>query len=240
MRAEFLKLRAMPTPFWCGIAVITLFVVGLAVTFVWGAGNDQDSLALIAFPTAICSIVLGVWIFGVEYGQNTLRRTVAADPDRVRLIVAKLAVVLAVVIAVTVLLYLLALPLYGLANNGHSFDFPTDGVLRVGADAIFTNVSYVLVGAALALITSSMAGGMTAALVFIFVIDGMLSLIPKVGDYTFGLAMADVSSAITGTDIGGFGEGAGHSAGIGLLIVVAWVVLLLALGSQRLTSSDIK
>lgn len=240
MRAELLKVRSMPTPFWCGVAVLLAFLAGLAVTFIWGAGPDLDSTALIAFPTQIAAIVIGVWIFGVEYGQNTLRRTLTADPDRRRLILAKLAVVLLVVAAVTALLYLLALPLYGLANSGHGFGFNAGDLLRQAAGAIFTNLAYTLVGAAFAMIAASMAGGMTAALVFIFVLDGMFSLIPEAGDFTFGLAMADLGRAITGTTAEGLATGAGHGAPLAAVIVAGWLAVLLFLGGNRLLGSDVK
>jgi len=240
MQAELLKIRSMPTPLWCGAAVLVAFVIGLAVTFVWGAGRDLDSTALIAFPTAIAAIVIGVWVFGVEYGQNTMRRTLTADPDRRRLILAKLVTVLLVVAAVTVALYLLALPLYGLANSGHDFAFDTGDLLREAAGAVFNNLIYALVGAAFAMITASMAGGMTAALVFIFVLDGMLSLVPKVGDFTFGLAVADVGRWISGSAVEGLNAGAGHSTPVAALIVAGWLAVLLALGVNRLLSSDVK
>lgn len=240
MGAELLKVRSMPTPFWCGVALAVSFVIGLAATFVWGIGSDLDALAAIEFPTAICAVVLGVWIFGVEYGQNTMRRSLTADPDRVRLILAKAGTALLLTVAATVLLFLLALPLYGLANSGHDFAFSAGDLLRRGAAAVFGNAIYVLIGAAFALVTASMAGGMTAALVFIFVLDGVLSIIPKVSSWTFGLAMSDVIRAIVGSTEGGMNEGAGHGVAVALLLVAGWVAVLLGLGVQRLLRSDVK
>lgn len=240
MPAELLKIRSMPTPFWCGVAMAVSFVIGLVITFVWGVGHDLDALAAIEFPTAICSVVLGVWIFGVEYGQNTMRRSLTADPNRVRLILTKAATALAVVVAVTVLLFLLALPLYGIANSGHDFGFSVGDLARQGAATVFGNAIYVLVGAGFALVTASMAGGMTAALVFIFVLDGVLSIIPKVSSWTFGLAMSDVVRAIVGSTEGGLNEGAGHGPAVALLLVAAWLTVLLGLGVQRLLRSDVK
>lgn len=240
MPAEMLKLRSMPTPLWCGVAVIVAFLAGLAITFGWGAGSDLASTVLIALSTQVAAIVLGVWIFGVEYGQRTLRRTLTADPDRRRLIVAKLSVVLLIVAAATALLYLLALPLYGLANSGHDFAFHTGDLIRAGAAAIFANLAYVLVGAAFAMITASMAGGMTAALVFIFVLDGLLSLVPGLEDFAFGAAMADIEGAITGAASGGLAADPGPGAPFGALIVAGWLAALLFLGSNRLVSGDAK
>lgn len=240
MRAELLKVRSMPTPFWCAIALAVFFLIGLAVTFVWGAGSDLDVLGLIQFPTMICSVVFGVWIFGVEYGQNTLRRSLTADPDRVRLILAKAATALLVTVGVTALLFLIALPLYGIANSGHDCAWASSDVLKQGAATVFANAIYALVGGAFAMVTASMAGGMTAALVFIFVLDGMLTLIPRAGDWTFGLAMSDVTRAITGSAEQGLNAGAGHGVALALLLVAAWVAVLFGLGLQRLVKSDVK
>lgn len=241
MRAEYLKIRSMPTPFWCAAAVVLFFIGGLTATSVWGAGEDLAAIEIgVTFPLAIASVVLGVWIVGVEYGQNTLRRTLSGDPARGRLIRSKLVAACSVVLGATLFFNLLALLLYGLANSGHGTDFPVEDVVRIAANALLVNTVYVLVGAAFALITASMAGGMTAALVFIFVIDGMLSLIPTVGDYTFGLAMSNLSSAITGTDGDFLAAGSDHPVVVSALVAAGWLVILLALGSQRLIRDDVK
>lgn len=241
MRSEWIKIRSMPTPLWCLVAVIIGFVLGLVGTVIWGHGEDAAAIDLaLGFPTAIASIVLGVWIVGVEFGQNTLRRTLTADPRRLRLIGAKLLVAALVVAAVTILIHLVAWPVYSLAGSGHEGSLSAETIFKFGLAALLTNLTYMLIGAACALISASMAGGMTLALIFIFVIDSIFPLIPKAGDFAFGLALVDVTDAIRGFDSGLFSSDEGHSVGIAALIAAAWLVILLALGSLRFNRSDVK
>ena len=232
----------MPTPFWCLAAVVFFFVVGLVGTLFWGIGEDAAAPDLaIGFPTVIASIIFGVWIIGVEYGQNTIRRTLSADPRRIRLIASKLAVAAVCITAVTVILHLIAYPLFNLAGSGHESSVSVEILFRFGLASLINNIIYMLIGAAFALITSSMAGGMTMSLVFIFVIDSVFTIIPKVGDYSFGLALTDVIDAIRGIDTEIFGEsGKTHSTPISALIVAGWTLLLVMIGVYRFKRSDVK
>ena len=53
MRAEFLKIRSLPTPFWTGVAVLVCFLGGIAATVAWGIGADNAVLDIaIGMPTA--------------------------------------------------------------------------------------------------------------------------------------------------------------------------------------------
>lgn len=241
MRAEFVKVRSMPTPFWCAFAALVFFLGGIAGCVIWGIGQESAALDLgIGIPTSIIAIVFGVWLFGVEYGQNTLRRTLTADPRRMRLIISKLIVLLVIIALVTVLLHLLAFVLYNLAASGHDGSLSAETVFRYGASSLLENVVNGIVGMAFALITASMAGGMTIALVFIFILDGIISIIPRVGDYTLGLAVVDISNSILGFSGEFFGETIGRSWEVATLIMIAWLLLLMALGALRFVRSDVK
>ena len=231
----------MPTPFWCLAAVVIFTLIGLAVTWRWGVGEDLAAVELaIGFSSSIASIVFGVWMFGVEYGQNTLRRTLTADPRRFRLVISKLAVVLLMVTLATVLIHLIAFPLYDIAADRHG---ETIGVAEYRDLVIVTllaNLIYASVGASLALITASMAGGVTVALVFIFIIDSVLGVVPEVGDFSFGFALADVMTAIRGTT-SGFGDfDTVHTTAQAAMILAAWVIGLAGLGWLRFWRSEVK
>ena len=242
MRAEFAKVRSMPTPRWCLFAVFLCFCLGLVVTVIWGPGEDAAAPDVaVGFSTAIASIVFGVWIVGVEYGQNTIRRTLTADPRRGRLVISKIIVAAVWVTAVTVFLHLVALPAFNLAASGHDTSVPTELLARYGLASLLNNLVYMLIGVAFALITASMAGGMTLSLVFIFVIDSIFPVIPEVGDYSFGLALTDVLDAIRGIDTEVFGDsGSTHSTPLASLIVAAWTIGLLMIGIVRFKRSDVK
>jgi ABC-2 type transport system permease protein len=241
MRAELLKVRSMPTPMWCLIAVLACFVLGIVAVVFWGPGDDSGAIDVaVGLPTLIASIVFGVWMVGVEYGQNTLRRTLTADPGRIRLILAKLAVVLLTVSLVTLVLHALALPLYSLAAQGHDTTVSAGEVVDIGLADLISNLAYATVGFAFALITASMAGGVTMALVFIFVIDTVVSIVPKIENLAMGPALEKITTAARGTNTGLFGEEIASVHASDWLIVAAWLVGLLLLGSLRLIRSDVK
>ena len=241
MRAEFLKARFMPTPMWCLIAVLACFILGVGGVILWGPGEDGAAVDVaIGIPTLIASIVFGVWMVGVEFGQQTLRRTLTADPGRLRLILSKLVVMLLLVAFVTAVLHLLALPIYDLAAQGHDESVTWAAVKDATVSDLVQNVVYAMVGFAFALITASMAGGITMTLVFIFVIDIVVSIVPKIDGYAMGPALEKVLSSLRGTDTGLFGETIDAAHASDVLIVAAWLAGLLLLGSLRFLRSDVK
>lgn len=241
MRAEFLKIRSMPTPMWTGIALLACFVGGIAATIVWGIGEDNAVLDIaIGVPTMIGSLVLGSWLAGVEFGQNTLRRVLSADPRRVHLVLVKLATLLIVVISVTVVLMLAGVIIYSVTGSGHEAGMSTDMALRIAAASLVTNVTYAVSALSLTLLTRSMAGGMTITFVFFFVIDGLLSLIPKVGDYTIGIAQTDIDLSIRQQSEGIFETTATNETTVAVIVLIGWLAIFTVAGIIRTTRTEVK
>jgi ABC-type transport system involved in multi-copper enzyme maturation permease subunit len=221
------------------MSVSACALLGLAAVWRWGLGDDLLAFDLaIGFPTAIASIVLGAWVFGVEYGQNTMRRTLTADPRRLRQVASKLILAVFLVALVTVAINLIALPLYSIAADRHGETIAIADFFDLVLVGLVANLVYVIVGGALVLITASFAGGVTAALVFVFVIDTVLGVVPTVGDYSLGVALNDTLLAIR-PDEGLFGTPV-HSTGQAVAILAAWLIALAGLGWSRFWRSDVK
>ena len=227
------KLGWLPTPRWTLAAVLLALLIAL-LAVVLGGGDDYETApeVIASLGTTIASIVLGVWMVGVEYGQKTLRRALTAEPRRGRLVADKLVVALGAVAALTIVVWGLAVALFSAAASVNDAASPAGELVEVGAGVLIANLVYAVVGFALTLLTRSMAGGMTLALAFAFVIDTALGAIPEIGDYALGLSVNAIVESIRGEDTDREIPGA-------IAVTAGWVFVLTAAGLGRFTRADV-
>lgn len=238
MRPELRKLMVLPTPRWTALVLAAGVVIATIFVAIMGAG--QDSLAEgfgISVPAWIASIVIGVWLPGLEYGQKTMRRTLSRNPNRVEVIFAKLGVVLLAATAISLIPALIAAPLFALASSGHEATISAPDTIMVGIGGLANNLVYAAAGFSFGLVTRSMAGGMTIALAFFFVIDNLLTAIPKIGDYMLTAASGEIYQAIVGTEIAGTDFDVNVLRAV--LITFAWVAVFVGISSVRFLKTDI-
>lgn len=239
MRSELRKLACLPTPRWTAVAVLAAVLAASAAVALTGAGEkDLAPVFGLALPTWIASVVIGVWLIGLEYGQKTMRRTLSRNPDRLRLVLAKATLGVLVAGVLTVLATAVAVPLLATASAGHELKVTAPEVLRSGLGSLVINVVVVVVSLSLALLTRSMAGGMAVALGFFFVIDTILTEIPVVGGYMFGAVSSEVFSELSGDRFSAGIEGVGIV--LATALILAWAVMFLAVSTARFVSSDVE
>lgn len=235
MAPELEKLRSLPTPRWTLIVTLGLVVLGFVIALFTGSADQSDYVdaaeGVAGLGSAIGSIVIGVWIVGLEYGQGTVRRALAADPRRGRLLAAKLAVAVAGSLVLTLLVWLAAVLLLPVAATSGGADSPAGEILAESVGSVIGNPVYAAVGCAIAWLTRSMAGGMTAMLALVFVLDSLLAALP-IGDISLGSALGEVAAAAEGDD----GD---HEVARGLMVTLAWVAILLTAGWARFTRTDV-
>lgn len=237
MRAELLKLRVLPTPrVLLGVAVAIGFLValGLAIDAPGDPATYRDSaLAGATTVSSIAAIVFGVWIVGLEYGQGTMRRVVAATPARTSILATKLALLVAGVVLGTIAVCALAWAMAAAAGLINGTNIPFDEMVVEVAAAVVGNLAYAIVAFTVALLTRSMAGGITITLVLALVVDTLLGAIPTVGDYTFGASITDVVGAIRGDETV-------DMWGRGLAVTLGWLLALSAASWLRFWRQDVK
>lgn len=235
MAPELLKLRSLPTPRWTLTVALGLVVFGFLVALATGEDKQAEyvdaATGLAGLGSAIGSIVIGVWMAGLEYGQGTLRRVLAADPRRGRLLGSKLAVAVAASLALTAIVWLAATLLMSIAASAGGADSPTGDILTQSLGSLIGNPVYAAVGFAIAVLSRSMAGGMTAMLALVFVLDTLLAALP-IGDISLGAALNDIADTVEG-------EGGDHELGRGLVVTLAWLGILLAAAWTRFTRTDV-
>jgi ABC-2 type transport system permease protein len=237
MRAELLKLRFLPTPrvlIAVGVVIAFLVALGLAIDAPATGRTYRDSgLAGATTFASIASIAFGVWIVGLEYGQGTMRRVVAATPARSSILAAKLALLLACIMLGTIGICALGWAMAAVAGLIDGVHIPLHRVGIEVAAALVGNVAYAIVAFTVALLTRSMAGGITITLVLALVVDTLLGAIPVVGDYTFGASIGDVAGTIRG-------DRAAEMWGRGLAVTVGWLLALSAASWLRFCRQDVK
>lgn len=235
MAPELEKLRSMPTPRWTLIAVLAFVGLGFLAQLFAGSDHRADYLdaaeAVAGLGSAIGSIVLGVWMAGVEYGQNTMRRALAADPRRERLLASKLAVAIGATLALTLAAWAAAAFLLPIAASANGAPSPGHDIVARAASSLIINPVYAVVGCSIATLTRSMAGGMAAMLALVFVLDAILAALP-IGDISLGSALRDISDAVEG-------EKGDHEAGRGAFVVAVWITAMLAAAWVRFTRTDV-
>ena len=234
MAAELKKLQFLPTPRWTVLICLAFAVVGAVGALFDGSVRASTYVdageVLTGVGTVIGSIVLGVWVAGLEYGQNTMRRVLAADPRRGRLFAAKIATAVVATLVLTAAVWLASVILLSLVASANGASSPTGDLLTVAGKSFIGNPIYAAIGCAVAMLARSMAGGMTAMLALVFVLDTALTALP-VGDISLGSALREVGRAIEGDS----GQDVAHAVRVTFL----WIVIMLGAAWARFTRTDV-
>ena len=238
MRPELRKLLALPTPRWTAAALLAAVLIATVVVAIFGAGNEALAEGLgVSMPAWIAAIVIGVWLPGLEYGQKTMRRTLTRNPNRLEVVFDKLGVVLLAALAISIVPALIAAPLFSVASAAHDSTISAADMLRVAAGGVANNLVYATAAFSFGLATRSMAGGMTIALAFFFVIDSLLTAIPKVGDFMLTSVSGEIYEAIVGKELAGTDLEVHVVRAV--VVTVAWLAVFLGLSSLRFLRTDI-
>lgn len=238
MTAELLKLRRLPTPLVVlALALLAIATAALITYFVQPDDTDYYWRAPLVTATVvveIAGIIVGVWLIGMEFAQGTVRRLLTADPRRGVVVAKKLLALLLAALAASALTALVAYWLGALASELRDVDYDHATAGKMAGVVVITGVLTALLAFALGLLAESLVGGVVLAFVVVFVLDGVLSFVSAIQDYTFAAALGSMSSAADPTQASAIGFWGG------LGVAVAWVAVLLAPGVVRFLRTDFK
>lgn len=248
VRAELLKLRTVRLPVWLLLA--TLLLVGLNVTAtVLTAGRAGSPLrldepALLNRAVASASggsallVVLGILTLTQEFRFGTATPSFLATPRRGRLVAAKLVAVAVAgaVFAVASAVVAVGLSLALIAVRGGTASFgPT--TWQVLGGSLLVLLLYGPIGIGVGALVRNQIAAVVGALAWMFVAEQLLVvLLPAVGRWTPGGATAAVlqlGRLATG------GRGELLPAWAGALLLVAYAVVLSALGARTALRRDL-
>jgi ABC-2 type transport system permease protein len=238
VRAEVAKLRYLPLPRWTAAVAVAAPVIAGGFLFGFAPRSDDTytntMTIVLGLIVPIAGIVLGVWFAALEFASGTMQRTLTAEPNRNRVLASKLVVAIAFIAVVAVAASAAGGGIAHLATVRADVGLSQSDLAR----AVFSSIPDVLlstaVGFGFGLLTRSMGGGVTLAIAFTFVLDGALTFVPWLKDYTFGQLTGDLTAHLSG-------DGATkHGAGVALLGAVIWLAIILTPGWISFVRGDLK
>ena len=191
VRAEWTKLRALRSTWWCTLTAVVLIVgVGALVA---GSGSayhvSPGNTAAAGISASLLGVliaqlvlgVVGVLAFSGEYGTGMIRATLAVVPSRLPVLWAKLIVLVGLVLPVTLLCAFVdffAATAIESARGGSAITLTDPGVLRtvVGSSLYLTVV--VIIGLALGALLRKTAAGLAVFAAVFFVIPIVVQVLP--------------------------------------------------------------
>jgi ABC-2 type transport system permease protein len=208
--SEWLKLTTVRSTMWTLLILVVLsaglsaLIAGLSAKDIANgtSGSTHPTEVLTAGISfgQVAALVLGVLAVSSEYGTGMIRTSLTAMPRRVEVLVAKvlvLGVLLVVVgVATAFLCYALSNPFLSAKHIG--VPLSATGVMR----SLVGNGLYLMVlglfGLALGFLIRHTAGAITVGLALIFVVGGLVSLLPGTwGHWVYKLMPANAGSQIT-------------------------------------------
>lgn len=181
LKSELFKLRttrATKIVVICSV-VLPALIFSLTSMFAFSNGEVGDSLASMvgnfAPLTGLLLGVVGVLCSTQEYSQGTIRITLVATPNRLKVFVAKLLTTLVVSIASALLMLLLCLLPSQVILSTRNVTFELIGSdIRVLFSAVILSAFLSILGLSLGLIFKSSPGAISALLLWPTILEGMV------------------------------------------------------------------
>jgi ABC-type transport system involved in multi-copper enzyme maturation permease subunit len=249
IRAEWTKLRALRSTWWCGLITVVLIVglgaaiAGSGAPYRISAGNSAAggvtiSLVGILFAQLVIGM-LGVLAFSGEYGTGMIRATLAVVPARLPVLWAKLIVLAGLVLPLSLLAavaeFFTATALES-ARGGSALSLSDPGVLREVAGASLYLTVIAVIGVVLGALLRRTAAGLSVFAAAFLVVPLVAAYLPA---SIKGFAPYLPSNA--GGDIWGAGKlFGGHQLGpwAGFAVLCGYAVVLTGLAAWQLRRRD--
>lgn len=181
LKSELFKLRTTRATKIVAICAVALpaIIFGLTSLFAFTNGEVGDSLTSMvgnfAPLTGLLLGVVGVLCSTQEYSQGTIRITLVATPNRLKVFVAKLLTTLVVSVASASLMLLLCLVPSQLILSSRNVSFEVIGSdLRVLLSVVILSAFLAILGLSLGLIFKSSPGAISALLLWPTIVEAMV------------------------------------------------------------------
>ena len=240
VRSEWTKL--FTTRVWLGLLLGScLLVGGFAALLTAFAGNAEGGLPAVGTPefeqvalaqasgaTALF-LILGIIGMTQEYRHRTATPTFLASPRRWQVVVAKLAgyALVAVPFALAVLAVNVIVVAVYAGARGAAPSLTSDNLEVLAMSGLALTI-YTLMGVGIGALVKNQVGAIVAALVYLFVVEGLIRSIPATsGAYKWlpGGALEAMTATFQGPDLLGAWQGGLLLVGYGLVAALLGTLL---------------
>jgi ABC-2 type transport system permease protein len=243
LSSELLKLRSTRTAVALIGSIVGLVVlIGLIATLTADFQRDQvstrDLIAISGF-SQIFALILGVLAVTTEIRHGTITPTLIVVPDRVRLMLAKLAahVLAGFVLGALAVGICTLIVLVGLSARGIDTGLTDTEIVRIVVGQILATALWAALGVGLGALIGNQVGAIVAALAWTLVIENLLTVIPTVGDWVQKYGLNGTSNALGDLESENTGDVLAQVPG-GLLLL-AYALLFIVAGTLVLRRRDI-
>jgi ABC-2 type transport system permease protein len=241
--AEVLKLRTTRT----GVALVgsVVGVVVLISLLVTLAGdphsedfNVRDLLGIAGFAQPF-AMILGILAVTSEFRHGTITPTLVTTPDRIRVIVAKLAahLVAGLVLGVVAVGLCTVIVLGGLSARNVSTGLDTGEVVRIAVGQTLATALWAGLGVGLGALIRNQVAAIVSALGWTLLGENLLQLVPTAGDWVQKYGLVGVSNALGDVQSQNTGDVLAQVPG-GLLLT-AYAAAFLIAGALVLRRQDV-
>jgi ABC-2 type transport system permease protein len=241
--SELLKLRSTRTAVALIASVVGLVVlIGLIATLTADFEQDEvftvDLLGIAGFAQ-VFALILGILAATTEFRHGTITPTLIVAPDRVRLVMAKLAAhaLAGLVLGVLAVGLTTAIVLIGLSARDIDSGLTSQEITKVVVGLVLATTLWAALGVGLGALVRNQVGAIVGALGWTLLVENLLTIIPTLGDWVqkYGLngvtnALSNIESEVTGDVL---------SQGAGGALLVAYTAAFVITGTLAMRRRDI-
>jgi ABC-2 type transport system permease protein len=201
--AEFFKLRSTRTFYGLvgGALALILVIVIPVMAFVNFSPSDRPLTDMMGLASLVQVFALMVGILSVtsEFRHGTITPSLLVVPDRVKLVLAKLGASVLIGLALGLVASLLVAGV--VKGIGGARDVDTSGdVLSLIIGATIATGLFAALGVGIGAIMRNQVGAIIGSLVYLFVLENLLQIIPHVDDVLAKYGIGGVSNGLSGID----------------------------------------
>jgi ABC-2 type transport system permease protein len=248
VRSELLKLRTarsfmVLTCIGLGLAALISILSGILTDYSDpGATPPAVDAALNASFVLFFSLMVGVLSLTTEYRHGSIASSLIVEPDRRRLLVAKLiaASALGAAIGFAATALSLAIEAAILPTRDLSLDSSAGEILKLLAGVTVAGGLMTALGVGVGALIRRQTAAIVGVLIYFFVIEGILTALvlnSSLVRFTLNAAIAEVTATSEQAGIDKLDEPLGQIAGG--LVLLAWALVFAVIGGAVMRTTDI-